>query len=191
MNLVESLILTFSLIFVLSVGSTVLFALKNRGDKKLKNGTVKTYVPKTLQGFFLGFAIFVFFGGAAGIIYCAITDPEHTTAGFVAMIVICILLFSGLGLFGFLYVRMNYVVATDEGIEAHRLFRKTKFYRYEEISGFRDTTEQGMMGGLEGFDAEGKKIFAIEAVSIGAKAVADRLREKGVRPLPVYRKPHV
>lgn len=191
MGLVEWLITISATILAICVFSSLLFVLKKRGDKRLKDGVIRTYVPKTLQGFFLGFAIFVFFGGAAGIIYCAITDPEHTTAGFVAMIVICILLFSGLGLFGFLFVNLNFVVATDEGIEAHRLFRKTKFYRYEEIGGFRDTTEQGMMGGLEGFDAEGKKIFAIEAVSIGAKAVADRLREKGVRPLPVYRKPHV
>lgn len=38
-----------------------------------------------------------------------------------------------------------------------------------------------MIGGLIGYDKNDSKIFAIEAVHIGASAVAQRLREHGVR----------
>lgn len=181
MGIVEWLITVLGTILILSVGGSVAFALITRGDKKLKGKEIiRTRAPKTLQSFFLGFAILIFFGGAAGCIYCVITD-ESMTAGSVAIFVICTLLFAAIGLFGFLYISLNYVVSTDEGIEAHRLFRKTKFYRYEEIAYFKDTINLGMMGGLEGFDGGKKKIFAVEAMHIGVKVVADRLREKGVR----------
>lgn len=59
-------------------------------------------------------------------------------------------------------------------------FGKKRYYRYEEIGCFQDTMDLGMMGGLVGYDKDNSKIFAIEAVHIGASAVAQRLREHGV-----------
>ena len=181
MGILEWVITAFGTLLFIIVFFAVLFALKARGEKKLKDeGAIRTRNPKMLQGFFLGFAILVFFGGAAGLIYCAITDAEHTTATVVAVLALCVVVFSAIGLFGFLLVHCNYVISTDEGIEAHRLFQKTKFYRYEEILYFQDSTSLGMMGGLIGYGANGKKIFAVEAAAIGVNRVADRLREHNV-----------
>lgn len=181
MDTLEWIITIFGTMLGIVVFFAVLFALKARGDKKLsREGAIRTRNPKLVQGFFLGFAFLIFFGGAAGCIYCAIADAENTTATTVAVFVVCIVIFSAFGLFGFLYAHLSYVISTDEGIEAHRLFRKTKFYRYDEILYFHDTTSLGMMGGLTGYGANGKKIFAVEAMSIGVNMVAERLREHNV-----------
>ncbi len=160
MDILECILITFGIFFGISVLGTVIFALKTRGDKKINDkGTIRTRNSKLLQGFFLGFALLVFFGGAAGCIYCAIADAENTTVTTVAIIVVSIVAFSALGLFGFLYVHFNYVISTDEGLEVHSLFRKKKFYRYEDILYFHDTTSLGLMGGLVGYGKHGKKNF--------------------------------
>ena len=154
---------------------------KARGDKKLpQGGAIRTRPPKIVSGFFLGFALLMLFGGIAAIIYCSITDSEHTTIETVIIASVCIAVFSTLGFFGYAWVRFNYVVADDEGIVAYRFLRKTKYYRYEEIGYFHDTTSFGAIGGLIGYDRNNRKIFAVEEMHIGVSAVVQRLREHGV-----------
>lgn len=177
----ESIITALLISIVLPIVFTVFWFFKLRGEKKLPQGeAVRTRPPKTLSGFFLGFALLALCGGIAGIIYCCITDSENTTAWAVILISVCIAAFSALGFFGYALVRFNYVVADNEGIIAYRLFRKKRYYRYEEICYFHDTTWTGMMGGLIGYDKDNKKIFAVEALHIGTSAVAQMLREHGV-----------
>lgn len=170
------------IVIIVPVAFFIFWSLKVRGEKKIAHDAViRTRPPKLLSGFFLGFALLVLAGGIAAMIYCGITDSENTTASVVITISACIAAFSALGFFGYAYVRFNYVVADDEGIRAYRLFRKTKYYRYEEIAYFHDTIWAGIMGGLKGFDQNNKKIFAIEALHIGANHVAQRLREHNVQ----------
>ncbi|MDE7395759.1 MAG: hypothetical protein K2M95_06550 [Clostridiales bacterium] len=97
------------------------------------------------------------------------------------ILAVCVAAFSALAFFGYANIRFNYVVADAEGILACRLFRKKRYYRYEEIEYIHDSTSLGMMGGLIGYDKENKKIFAVDAIHIGAADVAQRLREHGVR----------
>ncbi|MDE5547543.1 MAG: hypothetical protein K2J30_00885 [Clostridia bacterium] len=168
-------------IITIAIAFAIFWFFKVRGEKKLPpEGVIKTRPPKALSGFFLGFAILVLVGGTAGIIYCCITDSENTTASIVVIFSLCVVVFSGIGFFGYAWVRFNYLVADNEGIYVYRLFRKERYYRYEEIGAFQDTIWQGMIGVLKGYDKNNKKIFAIEAVHIGATAIAQRLREHGI-----------
>ena len=178
----ETLLISLLIVIILPIVFSLFWFFKVRGEKKISSqGVIRTRPPKIVSGFFLGFAFLVLSGGIAAIIYCCITDNENTTATIVIIISVCILLFSAIGFFGYAFVRFNYVVADTEGILAYRLFRKKRYYRYEDISCFQDTINLGMMGGLIGYDKDNVKIFAIEAFHIGASAVAQRLREHGVQ----------
>lgn len=168
----------------ISIFFSAIWFFKARGEKKLQSkGTIRTRPPKVFSGFFLGFGLLVLFGGIAATIYFCIIDSENITAVQIAIISVCVAGFSALGFFGYAYVSFNYVVADNEGLYAHRLFRKTKYYLYKEIGFFEDTISLGMMGGLKGYDKDSKTIFAIEAAHIGASAVAQRLREHGVKEI--------
>lgn len=168
---------------ILSAVFSFFWFFKVRGEKKISSQeqVIRTRPPKSLSGFFLGFALIVLFGGIAGIIYCCITDSENTSVSTVIIISVCVAVFSAIGFLGYAVVRFNYVVADNEGIFSCRLFRKKRFYRYEEIGFFQDTINLGMVGGVIGYDKNNSKIFAIEAVHIGASAVAQRLREHKVQ----------
>ena len=182
MDIWETLFISLSISVILPIAFSFFWFFKVRGEKRISSQEViRTRPPKALSGFFLGFAFIALLGGIAAIIYCCTTDSENTTASIIITISVCIAVFSALGFFGYAYVRFNYVVADAEGILVYRLFRKKRFYRYEEIGYFQNTINLGMMGGLTGYDKNNSKIFAIEAVHIGASAVARRLREHGVQ----------
>lgn len=154
---------------------------KVRDEKKISSQEViRTRPPKTFSGLFLGFALVMLLGGTATIIYCSITDSENTTTTVIIIASVCIVAFSTFGFFSYAFVRFNYVISDTKGIYAYRLFRKKRFYRYEEIGYFKDTISLGIMGGLKGYDKNGAKIFAIEAIHIGASAVAQRDRKSVV-----------
>ena len=180
MDLLETILIPLLIAIVLPIAFSVIWFFKAREEKKFKSeGTIRTRPPKILSGFFLGFGLVVLIGGTAAIIYCCITD-ESTTATIVIIFSLCVAGFSALGFFGYALVRFNYVVADNQGVLAYQLFRKKKYYLYEEIGSFQDTIALGMMGGLIGYDKNNKKIFSIEALHIGASEVARRLREHGV-----------
>ena len=182
MDLWEILLIPFLIAIIVPIVFSIFWFFKVRGEKKIaQDAVIRTRPPKILSGFFLGFALLVLFGGIAGIIYCCITDRENTTVSVVITMSACVAAFSALGFFGYAYARFHYVVADSEGIRAYRLFRKTKCYRYEEIGYFHDTLWAGAMGSLKGYDANDKVIFSIDALHIGASAVAQRLREHNVQ----------
>ncbi len=182
MDFWETLLTSLLISVTLPVVMSVFLFFKVRGEKKiLSRGVIRTRPPKTLSGFFLGFALIVLLGGIAGIIYCCITDSENTTTSVVIIMSVCVAVFSAIGFFGYIFVRFNYLVADADGILVYRLFRKKRYYKYEEIGYFQDTINLGLMGGLTAYDTNNSRIFAIEAVHIGASAVAQRLRERGVR----------
>ncbi len=182
MDIWETLLISLLISVILPIAFSFFWFFKIRGEKKISSSDViRTRPPKALSGFFLGFALVVLLGGIAGIIYCCITDSENTTASTIILISVGIALFSALGFFGYAYIRFNYVVAVTDGIIVCRLFRKKRYYSYEEIGYFQDTSNLGMMGGLIGYDKNNSKIFAIEAIHIGASAVAQRLRDRGVQ----------
>ena len=177
----ETMLTSLIIAVALPIVFSVFWFFKVREEKKARSGeSIRTRPPKLLSAFFLGFALLVLCGGIAGIIYFCITDSDNTTASKVIIISIFVAVFSAMGFFGYVLVRFNYVIADAEGVLAYRLFRKKRYYRYEEIGCFQDTIEMGMMGGLIGYDKDDKKIFAIEAVHIGASDVARLLREHGV-----------
>lgn len=182
MDLWEMMIISLLIVIISPIALSIFWFCKTRGDKKLSTeGAIITRPPKALSGFFLGFGILVLLGGIAGIIYCCITDSENTTVTQVIVLSLCIVAFSSIGFFGYAYVRFNYVIADAEGVLTCRLLRKKKYYRYDEIGYFQDTINMGVMGSLVGYDKNNNKIFAIEALCIGVSAVAQRLREHGVK----------
>lgn len=168
---------------VLIIIFSFLWASKIRGERKIGDKQIIcAHLSKTLSGFFLGFALFVLIGGIVGIIYKCITDIEYMIESSLLADSICIItVVSAIGFFGYAYFRFNYVVANVDGIIVCRLFRKKKFYFYEEIAYFKDTLSMGMIGSLIGYNKNGKKIFAIEGLYIGSSAIAQQLREHGVQ----------
>lgn len=182
MEIWKAIVIALAIMVVSPILFTVFNLCKAREEKKLtfNEATIRTRPTKALSGFFLGFALLVLVGGIIGIIYCCIADAENTTPLSVAIISLCVAMFSLLGFFGYAWVRYNYVVADSEGIQSFRLFRKTRYYRYEEIDSFCDTVSMGARGSLIGYDKNNNMIFAIEAMHIGAAAVAQRLREHDV-----------
>ena len=182
MDFVETLIITLSVAVAVPIAFAIFWFCKKRGERRMVGGErVVTRPPKALSALFLGFALLVLLGGAGGLIYCGITDSEHTTPLLVVIFSLMIALLSSAGFVGYLYVRFNYLAADGEGITAHRLFRKAAFYPYKDIVCFHDQTSLGMMGGLIGYGAGNKKLFSVEAIHIGTSAVAEKLREHGVR----------
>lgn len=181
MDIRTSQITSILIILILPVVFGIFWLFKSRGEKKLNpQDTIRTRPSKLLSGFFLGFAVLVLVGGTALIIYTSIVDSEHTTVGIVIAATAAVVGFSLIGFFGYAWVRFNYVVADSEGVHAYRLFRKKKFYRYEEIGCFNDTTSLGIYGGIKCYDKNNKKIFEVEALQIGTTAVVQKMREHGV-----------
>lgn len=182
MEIWESLLLSLLLPVILAIACSFFWFFKVRGEKKISSqDIIRTRPPKALSGFFLGFALIVLLGGIAGLIYCCITDSENATISNIIIISVCVAAFSALGFFGYAYIRFNYVVASSDGIFVFRLFRKKRYYSFDEIGYFQDSTNLGMLGGLIGYDKNNSKIFAVEAVHIGVPAVIERLREHGVQ----------
>lgn len=182
MEIWETLLISLLIAVILPIAFSFFWFFKIRGENKISSEEIiRTRPPKTFSGFFLGFALIVLLGGIAGIIYCCIKDSENTTPATVIIISACVAAFSAIGFIGYAIVRFNFVVADNEGLTAYRLFRKKRYYRYEEIGYFQDSTAFGMAGGLIGYDKSNNKIFAVEAIHIGASAVAQRLREHGVQ----------
>lgn len=154
---------------------------KSRAENKINTEEIiRPRPPKILLGFFLGAGILFLLGGTALIIYTSIVDSENTTAGIVIAASLVVAAFSSIGFFGYAWARFTYVVADGEGIHSYKLFRKKRFYRYEEIGSFNDTTPLGAFGGLKCYDKNNKKIFTVDAMYIGISALIQRLRERGV-----------
>ena len=182
MDIGEQLLTALLTSVILPVAFSFFWLSKVRGEKKISSKeSIRTRPPKTLSGFFLGFALVSLLGGIAAIIYCCITDSENTTVSIVIIISVCIAVFSAFGFFGYAFLRFNYVVANSEGIHIYRLFRKKRYYSYEDIAYFKDSTNLGIMGSLIGYDKNNSQIFIIDASQIGTSAVAQRLREHGVQ----------
>lgn len=169
------------LLIVLPAFFSIVFFLKARAEKKLNTeGAIKTRAPKIIYAVFLGFGILVLLGGIAGMIVCGIVDKEHTTVGIVVTIALCIVVFSALGFLAFAIARFNYVVADNDGVHSHKLFRKERFYRYDEIGSFKDDLALGVFGNLIAYDKNDVRIFSVDSFHIGSAAVAQRLRDHGV-----------
>ncbi|MDE5547542.1 MAG: hypothetical protein K2J30_00880 [Clostridia bacterium] len=170
-----------ALVIVIPIGFLIYWFFSSRRKKNfLPEEPICTRPPKSLSAFFLSFAFLWLYDGTAGIVYFCITDSEHMPFMRVFLAALCVVALSALAVFAYMWIRFNYVVADNEGIYVYRLFRKHKYYRYEEICYFADTLWKGMRGGLIGYDINNKKIFVIETVQIGSTAVAQRLREHGV-----------
>lgn len=154
---------------------TFFFRAKSKEEKKIKNqDTIRTKPPKALSIFFLGGAVISF----ALAIIGSIASLENITS-----LILCATIFTFISLvcvFGFLWVRFNYVILDSEGVHVFHLFKKNSFYRYNEIGYFLDTSHLGMAGGIIGYDKNKKKIFAIEAVHVGANFVVQRLIDRGI-----------
>ena len=181
MGFAETMITVLMTAMALSVTLSVWEFFKLRGERKFTSkGAVRTRPPKMVSIFFLGFALLVLGGGIGGIIYCCIADSENTTVAQIIVIAVCSFVFSGIAIFGYAWIRFNYIVADNEGVIVCRLFRKKKYYRYEEILNFQDNSKSGVLGGVTGYDKNNKKIFEVDGLHIGVSAVGQRLREHGI-----------
>ena len=87
------------------------------------------------------------------------------------------------GFFGYAWGRFNYVVIDGDNIIVYRLFQKNKFYTFNDIAFYKDTTHMGIQGGLICYNKNKKKLFSVEAVYIGVSLIIQRLIEKNIPQL--------
>lgn len=178
----STLITALLIIILVPACFSFLWFLKEKEEKKKPHNSdcIRTYPPKALTVLFLGFGIFMVLAGIAAVISIYVTDRENTTMQQYIIIVICFTVLACIGFLGYIILRFNYVVTDANGVHVYRLFRKKKYYRYEEIGCFLNKLEMGIAGGLICYDKNNKKIFSIEAVHIGSSDVAQQLRSHGV-----------
>ena len=168
---------------VLTVAFSVFCVFKTREEKELPTGEyAQTHISKALSVFLLVLVALSFCVGIVVIIYFGTTYIDNdATPIIVSAFVVGAVLFSALCFFYYAYARFNCVVAYDEGVLVCRLFKKKRFYRYEEIGYFKDVLDMPKTGHLAGWDKDGKKIFVIGCDLLGAKGVALMLRAHGVQ----------
>lgn len=188
MGMKEVLIIVLLSIIIGAIIIAICLFFKARGEKKMQSKEVlRTRPPKFISAIFLGLAIIGLVGGISAIIYCCVPVNENIPASEVIAVTIGVVAFSSLGFLGYAIGRFNYLIADNEGILVSRLFRKKRYYRYEEIGYISDTTDQKINGTLTGYSKDGVKIFSIDALYIGASLVAQRLHEHGVKEWQDYK----
>ena len=163
---------------VITIVFSLLWKTKTNAEKKIPNGNfIRTKPPKTLTGFFLFFAIV----GTCGGIVLGIINRDNT-ANLIGVI-LTFSIFAILGFFGYAWMRFNYVVIDGDNIIVYRLFQKNKFYTFDDIAFYKDTTHMGIQGGLICYNKNKKKLFSVEAIHIGVSLIIQRLREKNITQL--------
>ena len=167
---------------LIPIAITIVFSLlcktKINAEKKIPNGNfIRTKPPKTLTVFFLFFAI----AGTCGGIVLGIINRDNTTN--LIGVILTFSIFAILGFFGYAWVRFNYVVIDGDNIIVYRLFQKNKFYTFDDIAFYKDTTHMGIQGGLICYNKNKKKLFSVEAIHIGVSLIIQRLREKNITQL--------
>lgn len=180
----ESVLISLICALVLPVVFSTFWFFKVRDEKKLNmtGETIRTRPPKILSGFFLGFASIVLLGGISAIILFLVYYSEDILA--IIILSAFTAVFSGLSFLGYLSVRFNYVILDDKGLIVFRLFQKKKYYLFEDISyveGGNYNSYIDSIGAIVGYDENNKILFTINGLHIGASAVANRLREHGVK----------
>ena len=180
----ESVLISLICALVLPVVFSTFWFFKVRDEKKLNmtGETICTRPPKILSGFFLGFASIVLLGGISAIILFLVYYSEDILA--IIILSAFTAIFSGLSFLGYLSVRFNYVILDDKGLIVFRLFQKKKYFLFEDISyveGGNYNSYIDSIGAIVGYDENNKILFTINGLHIGASAVANRLREHGVK----------
>ena len=161
---------------MIALFSSISLFFRNRADKKEVNSDViRTRIPKVVYGLYY-FAGILFL--AIGIVMCFLTEGKTLLLG----LVVCWGL-SFLALFGILWSRYNYVVVDDQGVTVYKLFCKAQWFSFSQIRFIKDTTVDVRTGSLKGYDENRKKLFSIDAMSVGVKAIAERLRSRGAKDI--------
>ena len=182
MTFLRGVISSVAAMLLFAAVSSLFWSSKIRGEKNISSeGVIRTRPPKALTGMYISILVFFVIGTLVPVVYLYVGNDKNANVTALIITAAISLILSILCFFGYAFVTFNYVISDDEGIHVYRLFRKEKYFRYEEFGSFKDTINLGLKGELKGFDKNNKKIFAIEGLHIGASIVADRLRAHGVK----------
>ena len=182
MNFLRGVISSVVAMLLLAAVSLLFLSSKKRGEKNISSeGVIRTRPPKALTGMYIAILVFFVIGALVPVVYLYVGNDKNANVTALIITAAISLIFSILCFFGYAFTTFNYVISDDEGIHVYRLFRKVKYFSYEEFGAFKDTINLGLKGELTGYDKNNKKIFSIEGLHIGASIIADRLRAHGVK----------
>ena len=144
-------------------------------EKMQEGDFVRTRPVRGMLAFFLGIAILFFAITVVCLVVFSLDENVNAKMYFICLTVG--LFFTGLGLFGYLSAKFSYVVANEEGVTVHGLFRKPKTYRYEEIAYYNKA-----IGGMIAYDECRVPLFTVNH-QVGFERVAEFLEvHKSLHP---------
>ncbi len=146
---------------------------RKKAEKKLANNkSFKIQKTKSQRIFFLTFLFAII---AVMILTVLLTDMTLTE---ILVIEGIIAVFALLALFGYLNVKFNYYVVSEEHIVHHRLFGKSKTIKYSDIFYIAYRNKGNY---LTAYNKYGTILFHLESTHIGIERLTDILEEKGIR----------
>ncbi len=177
----EGIILPIATVLILPI----VFSLFDVGARREEAKIIAEYDfkvtgSKSLRLFFLVWTMLCFLGMVGIFIY------NFFDAFWQGLIIaeIIILVFALIGLFGYIYVRGNYVVAKKEHIVVKKPFNKPFIVKYEDIAYSNCVGVETGAGGYEFLDKDGVKLFSCEFLSVGISNLVKILASYNVQPIP-------
>ncbi len=178
----EYIIIAIATMLILPLVFSSFYAGARREEAKIVGEfDFKITGSKGLRLFFLIWAIVCFLGMTALFIYNLFVPFWE------ALVIseIFILAFGGLGLFGYIYLKGNYVVVKEEHLIIKKLFKQSFIVKYEDIAYSNCFgASKKIIGGYEFLDKDGVRLFSCEFASVGINKLANILRNHYVQPIP-------
>ena len=158
----EGLLISIIVPIAIPIVFSIFFAKGKKEENKFKYDRV--YVVRTskaIKNFFVGWMIVCLMSSLVIPILC-ITDPEKTTIGAVIGISSVIILFFGLGLFGYLYTKFNYSVVKESSIIIKK-WNKEKCVSFDDI---KYVSSLELYSNIAAYDKDFNCLFAYDQTFI-------------------------
>lgn len=179
MDRITQIVIIFAVTVITPTVLTLLYRAKTREEGKYAPDGIRTKMPRyifVLIGVFFGL-LFVLF--AVVIIAAALDGAYEAVIGIGISEVLLVVVAWGM----FMYLRMRYEIAEEDGITLVRRFgKKRKKIYYKDIVYY--SYALGYLGGLVAYDAFARPLFRLAGLTVGVNLIAQKLKEAGITQVP-------